>query len=154
MEGVRATTQEHQGHEYTGREMHRLAREFSGDLGDLARWPWRTYWDFVRKIPYSDDVNLTLVNDHEIISRPKYLLSGVFPGLDCKKKSISLAAHCWANRMPYKFIAAIENGGEQVHHVFPIVLDGGKWTIADATFPHFIYGAGKPSLTYAEELMP
>jgi len=149
-----ATTESHKGHEYTGRLMHALARNYSSDLGAMLYWPWPVYWDFVRKIPYQDDPTLFLNPEREIVSRPKYMISGYFPALDCKKKSILLASHAWANRLPYKFLAGIENGGAEIHHVFPVVFDGRAWVNADATLPSNRYGEAKPFLTYAEELAP
>jgi hypothetical protein len=131
-----------------------LAREFSSDLGDMLNLPWLEFWDIVRKIPYLDNGTLLSDPDHEILSRPKYVFSGAVPFADCKQKSLILLSYAIEHGIPIKLIASIENGGDEIHHVFPVVFHGGRWHNADATFPSNRYDAAKPMLTYAEELTP
>jgi hypothetical protein len=147
-------TKKHPGYIEVGQIMHGLIHGCASDLGNLARLPWPKFWNYVRNIPYLDDSGLTFDPFHEVLSRPAYLLSGAFSSLDCKKKSVLLGSHAYMNGMPYKLIAASENGSGDIHHVFPMVFDRGAWRNADATFSFLQYGAPKPTLDYAEELLP
>jgi len=150
------STETHKGHDYTAAVMYQMIRNFAEDLGDLAYLDWNTYFDLVRGIRYQNDADLTGSPFHEVVSRPWHILySEIFlGGLDCKKKAILICAYAHRNGIPYRLIGAIENGGREVHHVFPLVFENGEWKNADATFPEYRYASPKPELTYAEVLQP
>jgi hypothetical protein len=148
-------TERHRGENYTGKLMHELCREFFLDLGPALDWPFFTYWDFVRQIPYMDNERLIGNPWHEILSRPEYVFSGIFPGIDCKMKACLIGAWCYGNGWPYKFIACAEDGTRDIHHVFPLIyIPGEGFVSADCTFPNMRFGESKPTLSYAKELTP
>ena len=153
MRPLQVQTESHKGHEETGRRIYALAREFSGDLGEMSKWDFLQFWDFVRQIPYIDDPTLLKTPSHELIARPAHLLNPrIFPALDCKKKTTLILAYCFANGIPALAIASSENGTGEIHHVFPLVFIGGLWRSADPTFPEYEFGQKKPLLSYAEVL--
>lgn len=151
--GMEVFTEEHKGHEYTGKRIWNSAKGFFGDLGPMLKWPFPVFYDFVRQIPYIDDPDLTGEPFHEIVSRPAYLLNPkIFPAMDCKKKTTLILAYCLGNGIPCRAIASSENGSGEIHHIFPLVWDGEKWLNADATFWNYDLGQAKPLLQYAEDL--
>jgi len=137
--------------------MHKLTRDFSGDLGWRRHLPFHLYFDFVKNLPYMDNGFLLGDPQSEILARPGFFMRPeIFPGLDCKAKAVLIGAWCAENKVPYRYIACQEDPEEgDIHHVFPLVAaTNGGFISADATFPSFFPGMTKPTLSKAEELFP
>lgn len=103
------------------------------DVEEFKYFSPNSIFDHVKEIPFYPDPEF-----YEIISRPSYLMDPeIFPGMDCKKKSILIAAWAKNKGLPYAFMAGSEEKGVEPHHVFPIVKIPEKgWIAMDATFPH------------------
>lgn len=133
--------------------MYDLVAEFWPDLGSCLRWPFRAWFDYVRAIPYISDEERFPARVVEVVSRPAYLLDRrIFPRIDCKKKSVLIAAWAKGNHLPYRFLAVSHQPDKFVHHVFPQIDFGRGWVNVDATFPGFQIGQAQPA-TFAAELM-
>jgi len=110
----------------TAREMLRIAQQYAGDLGEMARWPVKRFFDHVRKLPYRPDPPKA-----ETLSRPLHTLKVDFPFRDCDDKAILMGAWCHANRVPFGFYASSTRKDSRLHHVWtvaefpagPVVLD-------------------------------
>jgi len=136
--------------------MYQFAENFYKDLGPLSHLPFEIFFRRVADMPYRCDDDLFPEDPRkivEVVARPAHLLnSSIFPGLDCKKKSVLLGAWSAANGRPFRFLAVSERPDGKIHHVFPdIDLLGRGWTSADATFQKNKIGQVFP-LTFAEEL--
>jgi transglutaminase-like putative cysteine protease len=117
-------------------------------------WDFRSFFDFVRAIPYVSDDDRFPGRVVELVPRPAHLLDrGRFPALDCKKKAILIGAWARGNGYPYRFLAVSHRVDREVHHVFPQINFGKGWVTVDATFPDFEIGAPQP-VTFAAELRP
>ena len=112
----------------TGREMHRLIRQYAKDVALNASMPLREFYDAVKNMPYAPDPK-----EQEYVRRPQASFLGLGPGLDCDDKCIILAAYAELNNIPWKIIAT--GRGKQVRHVFPLFHIQGKWRPVDATYP-------------------
>lgn len=134
--------------EQTGRAMARLVSRYASDLDHiigvyrgkrmrLSDFPALAFFDFVRRIPYRRDVPRI-----EVVGRPARLLSGELRGLDCKKKSVLIAAWAKRNYVPYRFVAVSRRKDKRFHHVFPQLYLGG-WVNFDATYAHYRPGDRK-----------
>lgn len=126
--------------------MHKIIRDFHGDLGSMANWPIQKFFDFVKNIPYLRDKVGT-----EIVARPKILFSEFFQ-MDCKKKAILISSWLRANKIPYRLLAVSEIPSGRIHHVFPQGYFNEKWENVDATYPKFYLFQKKPRLTKVEIL--
>jgi len=110
----------------TAREMLRIAQQYAGDLGEMANWPVKRFFDHVRKLPYRPDPPKA-----ETLSRPLHTLKENFPFRDCDDKAILMGAWCHANRVPFGFYASSTRKDARLHHVWtvaefpagPVVLD-------------------------------
>jgi len=131
-----------------------MAEGYCRDLGVFAAWPFPDWFNLVRSIPYESDDERFPSRVIEVVSRPAWSLdSRILPRLDCKKKSILIAAWAVANGYPYRFLAVSHDQSKTIHHVMPQIDFGGGWVNADATFPNHKVGEGQP-ITYAEVLTP
>jgi hypothetical protein len=149
---VNLDVQEYQGKDLTGRAMYSVVRDYHDDIGDYAAWPLPAWFDLVRYIPYESDNERFPERPMELVPRPKYLLDrSLFPRIDCKKKSILIAAWAESHGVPYRFVAVSQKPNRSIHHVFPQLLVSGEWVTMDATFPEYEMGQGHP-ITYAEVL--
>lgn len=149
---VEVLAQEFQGKEATGHEMRDTVERFYSDLGPYLAWPFSSWFDFVRLIPYVSDETRFPERVIELVPRPAFLLDrNLFPKIDCKKKAILIASWARGHGYPYRFLAVSSREDRLVHHVFPQIDFGNGWVTADATFPDF--RAGQPqTLTFAAEL--
>lgn len=110
----------------TAREMLRIAQQYAGDLGEMARWPVKRFFDHVRKLTYRPDPPKA-----ETLSRPLHTLKENFPFRDCDDKAILMGAWCHANGVPFGFYASSTRKDGRLHHVWtvaefpagPVVLD-------------------------------
>jgi transglutaminase-like putative cysteine protease len=112
----------------TGREMHRIIREYCRDMALNASMPLREFYDNVKMMPYAPDPK-----NREYIRRPLASMLGLGPGLDCDDKCIIMMAYARLNNIPAKMIST--GRGKVVRHVFPLFLIQGKWRPVDATYP-------------------
>lgn len=150
---VQVDVQEYQSKESTGSQMRFVVENDWSDLGGYINWPYPAWFDFVRLIPYESDAERFPDRVIELVPRPAYLLDRqLFPSLDCKKKSILLAAWAYGHGLPYRFLAVSQKPNGEVHHVFPQIDFGEGWSNEDATFASFMSGMGQP-LTFAAELI-
>lgn len=126
----------------TGREMYSLTRRFYHDLDripasyngrstTLARVPLIPFYNYVRAIPYRQDVEPV-----EVVSRPLYIVQYSGLGMDCKKKAILLGSYLRIHDMPMRYIATSTRPDREIHHVLPQLLVDGNWMNLDATYPH------------------
>lgn len=96
----------------------------------LHRLKLKAFYDLIKNIPYKRDKKPI-----EIIARPQHLLSGAFPKLDCKKKTVLLGAYLQMNNYTYRLIGTSNRRSKNIHHIFPQVKINGKWWNLDATYP-------------------
>ncbi len=145
--------QEYEGKELTGHEMHQMVQSYWTDLAPYVCWPFSSWFDFVRLIPYESDENRFPGRVIELVPRPAYLMDrNLFPRIDCKKKAILICAWAYGVGYPYRFIAVSQKPDKSIHHVFPQINFGDGWINADATFPEFHVGQAQP-ITFAAELI-
>lgn len=132
----------------TGREMIRLVKTYSSDLGPWLDVPFIVFFNHVCKLPYFDDPEGV-----ETVSRPKYLLDPEYRPRDCDDKSILCA--CWwhAHGVKCRFIAVSTQNDGTPNHVF-LQLENG--VDIDATYPEYQNIIGKypyyPMITNRESL--
>lgn len=134
----------------TGTEIYESARYFQ-DLGTHLDSSLRNFYDFVKNIPYKEDLLPT-----EIVSRPRFLLQRRYnlKGLDCKKKAVLMGAWLNAHNIPWRLIAVSERPDKAIHHVFVQAKIHNEWKNVDATYPEYHLFEKKPSVTYGEILLP
>lgn len=127
----------------TGKEMHRIIRNYSADLNDvfvkrngrlvpLTRLSVFEMFDIVRKIPYRRDIH-----NIEVVARPFKIIHESPCGMDCKKKSILMASFCKENGIPFRLIASSRRRDRRIHHVFPQGKLNGAYRNLDATYPEY-----------------
>lgn len=154
---MRLTVEKLKNKDQTGKEMHRLIKQYSGDLhaiyvrkdGKLVPFSSLSLmeaFDIIRRIPYRRDIKPI-----EVISRPNGILKNAAVGMDCKKKAILIAAYLKERGIPYRLIASSRKPNRRIHHVFSQVNIAGEWMNADATYPHYQLFQQKP-VTRAEVL--
>lgn len=154
---MKLTVKKLQNKDQTGKEMHRLIKQYSGDLhavyvrkdGQLVPFSSLSImeaFDIIRRIPYRRDIKPI-----EVISRPNGILKNAPVGMDCKKKAILIAAYLKERGIPFRLIASSRKQNRRIHHVFPQMNVAGKWLNADATYPHYQLFQQKP-VTRAEVL--
>jgi len=142
----------------TGKEIFKMA-EYWHDLDKFGMLDLTLidYFNFVASIPYIEDPN-----GSEIVARPKYLLNQkYFKKLDCKKKAVLIAAYLNAHGYKpggktgkaWRIVAVSEKPNKEIHHVFIQALINEKWRTIDPTYAEYRLFDGKPSVTYAEELL-
>ena len=141
----------------TGKEMHRLIKQYSSDLNsvyvrkDGKMIPFSSLtlmeaFDIVRLIPYRQDIKPI-----EVIARPNGILKNAPVGMDCKKKAILIAAYLKERGIPFRLIASSRKPNKRIHHVFPQANIAGKWLNMDATYSNYKPFQLKP-VTKAEVL--
>lgn len=152
---MQAKVSAHEGKEATGEEMRRIVSDYWSDLGGHLGDSLPQWFDIVRKIPYRDDNDIfqSKAGVHEIVGRPLYLLNpSMFPAIDCKKKTILIAAWAEGNGVKWRPVAVREKGAPTFHHVFPQLLVDGKWRNVDATLPDYKLFEPKRQVIEAEIL--
>lgn len=132
--------------------MRRLAVDYADDIGDLALAPMDNYCRMVSGIPYAEDAEVLAGGPglSELVARPKILLDrAILPRLDCKKKSILVAAYLQKRGLPWRFLAVSERPDKKIHHVYPELCIMDIWIPLDLTYPGSVPGrAAVP--TYSE----
>lgn len=127
----------------TGREMHRLIRQYSGDLRSImverngvpvpmANLSLREVFNLVRSMPYQQDTAPI-----EVVARPRRIVQEFRNGRDCKKAAILIGSWLRENQIPYRLVASSRRADRKVHHVFPQGKFGGRWKTLDATYRHY-----------------
>lgn len=141
---MKSTIAELRSPEQTAAEMARLAVQYSGDLGDLAKIPLLQFFRHVQALPYRRDPAGV-----ETVSRPRLLLEKSYPWRDCDDKAVLMAAWCVCNSRPFGFYASSElAGGRPLHHVFCVTRDtAGALLPLDSTYQKNHFGAW-PRHTY------
>lgn len=144
---IRLSTVETNGKAHaTGPYMHNMVRSYWRDM-----IPWGTYslpaiFDRIKAIPYRPDPPTV-----ETLMRPYYTMRGYGWGGDCDDKAIALASWAAINKMPYRFLAVRRPGQPTLHHVYPEVWTGDRWTVADATYQ--VNQLGRERERYAEKVI-
>jgi hypothetical protein len=121
-----------------------ICRQFHGDL-DLIALPRGSsevslssldlldYYDFVRSMPYRQDVEPI-----EVVARPQIIverfLSGI--GRDCKKASVMLGSYFTKKRIRWRLVTMSSRPDRQMHHIFPQIFLEGEWGNMDATYSY------------------
>lgn len=132
----------------TGKSIYRSAK-YHKDLGIHQDDSLTDFFDYVKNIPYREDSLKA-----EIVSRPKYIMSGgaFEKGIDCKKKATLIGAWMNAHNIPWRLLAVSEKKNKKIHHVFPQAKIGGQWANVDATYSHYKLFSPKPKVTAGEVL--
>lgn len=155
--GIREVEEPLRNKEQTGARMRWLVERFAGDLSRyyvkrkgravaLDKLPLNEYFDVVRTIPYQQDTAPV-----EVVARPRILLDKARGGLDCKKKSLLVAAYCQRRGIPWRLVASSRRPDRKYHHVFPqgLFRQGGmsgeasRWVNLDATYASNRLGENK-----------
>lgn len=151
---INLKTQEMQGKELTGEEMHAVTESFYKDLGPHLSGPFSLWFDYVKAIPYESDIQKFPERVIELVARPLYSMNReILPRIDCKKKSILIGSWARGNGLPFRYLAVSDSPDKTVTHVFPQIdfRDGAGWVTVDATLPENKIGQGF-NVTYAAEL--
>jgi len=120
----------------TAREMLRIAQQYAGDLGEMAKWPVKRFFDHVRKLPYRPDPPKA-----ETLSRPLHTLQKDFPFRDCDDKAILMGAWCHANGVPFGFYASSTRNDGKLHHVWTVAeFPSGRAVVLDPTYHYHKIG--------------
>lgn len=130
----------------TAKSIYKSAKYWR-DLGSGLDTDLKTWFDFVRQIPYREDTEAA-----EIVGRPKYLLNDeLFPrGLDCKKKAVLIGAWLEAHGIPWRLVTVSEKKNKEIHHIFPQAFINGTWKNIDATYEDYELFEPKPEVTRAQ----
>lgn len=137
------TTRRLRTKDQTGEEMYRLINTYFEDLDHVKVFrrgmflPFSALslneaYDFVRKIPYRQDVKPI-----EVVARPAEIIRNRKIGMDCKKKAIVLSSYLRRRGLPYRLVASSRRPDRRIHHVFPQICFSGHWLNFDATYPHY-----------------
>lgn len=129
--------------EQTGKQMHRMVKQYSGDLKNIyvkkngSFVPFSSLnvfeaFDFVRRIPYRRDTKPI-----EVVARPYIIVRNIPLGMDCKKKAVLLSSYLRQRGIPFRLIASSRKKNRRIHHVFPQMGFGGNWLNYDATYSHY-----------------
>jgi hypothetical protein len=146
-----------QSKDQTGHEMHRLINNYYKDIKNiiveqngkqvpLSSLPIDQAFNYIKNIPYRQDTR-----PFEIVARPEISARNQSGGLDCKKKSILMAAYLKSRGIPYRLVASSRKPSGKIHHVFPQMQVGNQWFNLDATYSHYKPGQQK-TVTNAEVL--
>lgn len=130
----------------SGRSIYRMAEHFR-DLGPYLDTTLSQFFDLVKNAPYIEDTV------DEVTARPKYYLSGILDGMDCKKKMIFMGAWLNAHGIPWRLVAVSENPDKEIHHVLIQANIQNNWKNIDPTFSDFQLFEGKENVTFAKELL-
>jgi hypothetical protein len=126
----------------TVQEIKKAVNSYYRDLNEfpnIARMNFLEFYKMVKNIPYVRDIQ-----NSEIVSRPKYLLT-IFKALDCKKKAILIASYMRLKHGPgsYRFCLSSNRPDKVIGHIFTQVLVNGRWKNADATYSRNRFGQQK-----------
>ena len=127
----------------TGNGMKKMINFYYGDLKkfyvkknnrlvSLNELSIRDFFNFVRKIPYRQDMKPI-----EVIARPKHLINHRNLGLDCKKKAILISSYLKSKKIPFRLVASSNRKSRKIHHVFPQAKIKNKWRNLDATYQNY-----------------
>lgn len=118
----------------TGAKMLYLVKRYWEDLGEMVDWDFESYYRFIADLPYiADPKNV------EAVQRPKYSLAPDAYFRDCDDKAILIGCWCYANRVPFRFIACSYEKKDAPHHaIIEVESDEGP-TYVDATYPNTPY---------------
>lgn len=128
-----------------------MIKNYSPDLGELAKLPIQSFYKVVQNQPYRRDPS-----GREVISRPLYILNYAPEfGRDCKKQSTLIASWAKENGVPFRLSVVSSRPDKKPHHIFCSLNIGGKWIDADATYKRFKLGE-KRRYTYRKnyEVLP
>lgn len=133
-------------------KIYNVARKFWPDLLEFKDWSLPQFYDYVHAIPFiSDDVYDTEKIHFEVLLRPGYLLNrDIFSFLDCKKKTVLLAAFAEMQDWDWILIATSEDPGFDPHHIFLLLWDGDDWRPVDANLPEDYLFKPKPYIVESE----
>ncbi len=138
----------------TAAAMYDLVEKFATDVKQFANLPLPKFFRKVANMPYKQDRA-----GREVVARPWWgmaLARG--GGIDCKKKSIIIAAWFRLRGIPFRFVGSSSKrvlfGKPPIHHVFPqgyFCADdyGCEWRNVDATYPQNRLFQKKPHVTRA-----
>jgi len=129
--------------EQTARKIKDIVNRFYFDLDaifvargksnmKLSDFSLPAFFDFVRKIPYRRDPRPV-----EVVARPYYLFKHRNLGIDCKKKSILIAAFLKSKGIPYRFIGSSNRADKKIHHIFPQAKIDNEYVNVDATYKEY-----------------
>lgn len=96
----------------------------------LCDLPLKKYYNLVKRIPYQRDTKPI-----EILLRPFFLLNGRTIGLDCKKKTILMAAYFKCNNIRFRYMGSSQRPDRRIHHIYTQIKTGDNWKNVDATYP-------------------
>lgn len=133
------TFQPLQSPEHTGEEMMRLVKMYSKDIGNMAKWPFPRFYNFVKNLPYRADPQ-----ENEIISRPAKTLQADWPWRDCDDKAVLIASWLQENQIPFKFRASSSRPDKMLHHVYVVADFPAGQKVIDATYSKNILGQEVP----------
>jgi hypothetical protein len=123
----------------TAREMERLVRTYSKDLGSKAKWNLPRIYSHVRALEFRPDPP-----GAETVSRPALTLQKDYPWRDCDDKAIILGSWCYENGIPFFFRASSKHPSKKLHHVYAVCKIKGKEIPLDATYPRNRLGKEEP----------
>lgn len=133
---VKANYQELTSPQQTAREMVRLATQYAGDLGEKSKWNLPRFYSYVRSLEFRPD---PLHVEH--VARPALSMRHDWPHRDCDDKAVLFGAWCYANGIPFRFVASSSRGDKQLHHVYTLARINGKEVVIDGTYPKNKLGA-------------
>lgn len=127
----------------TVEEIRRIAESYAGDLErfivrcndrylKISELNKDQFFDFVKKIRYVKDISPV-----ELVIRPAIILQNIGMGADCKKKTIICCCYFTKNNIKYRLIGSSKRSDRKIHHIFPQILENGKWQNFDATYNHY-----------------
>lgn len=123
----------------TAKEMERLVRTYSGDLGSKAKWNLPRIYKHVRDLKFRPDPP-----GAETVSRPAFTLQRDYPWRDCDDKAIILGSWCYQNKIPFFFRASSKHPSKKLHHVYVVCKILGKEVPLDATYQRNQLGKEEP----------
>jgi len=131
----------------TGRQMHRIAWAWRGDLGGLNSMRLRDFFNMVKRIPYRPDPP-----GKEVIQRPWYTLRSLGTGGDCDDKAVVMGAWAHNHGVPFRFVAVSKSLDRDLHHVYTeFHVAKNIWAPVDPTYAFNVLG--RPMANYPKRVI-
>jgi len=112
-----------------------FVEKYNEDIADYDDYDFVSYYDFVRSLPYKEDLSKVESSELDVYCRPKRTLSENCECRDCDDKAILLACWCYRHNVPFRFLACSYEKANPVEHcIIEVKDDNEKWIEVDATY--------------------
>jgi hypothetical protein len=112
-----------------------FVERFNEDVKEYDDYDFESFYEFVRSLPYKEDLQKLDGCELDVFCRPKRTLREDCECRDCDDKAILLACWCYRHNVPFRFLACSYEKANSVEHcIIEVKTDDGDWVEADATY--------------------